>query len=100
MLRGGPVDPIVPNPPFVTTVLGDLKFARLKALNMSVWKRNLNRSLILNCLRREKSQVCRFGPFTLPTPEVPSRPSGAVANEAGLIQPSGPGLESSTGPPR
>src|SRR6266852_9398330 len=59
MLRGGPVDPIVPKPKlegfrvtlpsgFVVKTKapkarsGALKFARLKALNMSAWKRSLN----------------------------------------------------------
>src|SRR4029450_6513969 len=99
MFRAGPVVPIVPKPAVVTTVAGPLKFARLKALNMSAWKRRLKRSLNLNCLRNEKSQVIRFGPVTLPAPLLPRRVGGAAAKAAGLIQPSGPGTERRTGPP-
>src|SRR5438132_10365070 len=117
MLRAGPVLPIVPKPvfeggppgmhkPLVSfehepqLTSGFLKFARLKALNISAWNRNLTFSVIENCLRMEKSQSCKLGPVTIPTPLVPRRVSGAVANAAGLIQPSGPGLANSTGPPR
>src|SRR6478672_10458124 len=113
MLRAGPVVEILPKAPFegahavvaVTThepkaTSGLLKFARLKALNMSAWNRKLNRSVRRNCLRIEKSQVCRFGPVTIPTGALPRRPKGAGAKTAGLIQPSGPGLDRSTGPPR
>src|SRR5437763_4563275 len=100
MLRAGPVFEIVPKPLEVTTVAGALKFARLKALNISAWNRNLNLSVIENCLRIEKSQSCKLGPVTIPTPLFPRRVSGAAANAAGLIQPSGPGLQSSTAPPR
>src|SRR5262245_43007103 len=99
MLRAGPVEPIVPKPAVVTTVLGALKLARLKALNMSAWNRRLNRSLIENCLRNEKSNVSRFGPWTIPAPLLPRRVGGAAAKAAGLIQPLGPLSASSTGPP-
>src|SRR5438552_14421033 len=99
MLRAGPVFLIVPKPPVVTTVAGALKFARLKALNISAWNRNLTFSVIENCLRMEKSQSCKLGPVTIPTPLLPRLVSGAGANAAGLIQPLGPGLGNSTGPP-
>src|SRR5690242_5146235 len=108
MLRPGPAVEILPKaafegPPAVVSVpkltSGDLKFARLKALNMSAWNRNLNRSVIESCLRMEKSQVFRLGPWTIPTPALPRRPMGGGANAAGLIQPSGPGFGRSTGPP-
>src|SRR5215831_10405921 len=104
MLRAGPVCPILPNPAFGEARLpqprvGFLKLARLKALNMSAWNRNLNRSVSRNCLRIEKSQRYKLGPVTLPTPLLPRRPSGAAANAAGLIHPLGPGFASSTDPP-
>src|ERR671930_196134 len=73
MLRAGPVLEIVPKPPLVTTVDGALKFARLKALNISAWSRSLTFSVIENCLRMEKSQSCKFGPITFPTPLFPRR---------------------------
>src|SRR5262252_4893160 len=104
MLSAGPVFPIVPKPEFGAVRLpqataGFLKLARLKALNMSAWNRNLNRSVRWNCLRIEKSQRYKLGPSTLPTALVPRRPSGAAANAAGLIHPLGLGFASSTGPP-
>src|ERR1043166_6260004 len=113
MFRAGPAVEILPKAPFdgahavvaVTThdpklTSGLLKFDRLKALNMSAWNRKLNRSVSRNCLRIEKSQVCRFGPVRIPTGAFPRRARGAGAKAAGLIQPSGPGLAKSTGPPR
>src|SRR5437868_52874 len=112
MLRAGPAVPILPKAPFdgahwlvaVTVQVpnptsGALKFARLKALNMSAWNRKLNRSVRRNCLRIEKSQVCRLGPVTIPTGALPRRPRGAGAKTAGLTQPLGPGLDNSTEPP-
>src|SRR6266576_6444265 len=107
MLRPGPAVEILPKAPFEgppavvrvpKATSGDLKLARLKALNMSAWNRNLNFSDRLNCLRIEKSQVCKLGPWTIPTGALPRRPNGAGAKAAGLIQPSGPGFGSSTGP--
>src|SRR6516165_4002931 len=101
MFRAGPVFEILPKVVvFVTVVSGGLKLARLKALNISAWKRKRNRSVSRNCLRIEKSHRIKFGPTTFPTPLVPRRVSGAVANAAGLIQPSGPGFDNSIGPPR
>src|SRR5215510_16332459 len=100
MLRAGPVFEIVPKAEFDLLTCGFLKLARLKALNMSAWKRSLNRSVIRNCLRIEKSQSTKFGPRTFPTPLVPRRVSGADAKAAGLIQPLGPGFGNSTGPPK
>src|SRR5690242_2729772 len=100
MLRGGPAVVIVPKPAVVRTVLGPLKLARLKALNISAWNLILNLSEMANCLRSEKSQVCRFGPVTIPTPLLPLRVSGAAPKAAGFIQPFGLGSGRSTGPPR
>src|SRR6266542_7067751 len=99
MFRAGPVFVIVPNPLVVTTVAGALKFARLKALNISAWRRDLTFAVRENCFRMEKSQSCKLGPGTIPAPLFPRLVSGAAEKAAGLIQPSGPGLGSSTGPP-
>src|SRR5260370_23463366 len=88
---------------------GVLKFARFKALNISAWKRSLNRSVRRNCLRIEKSQVCKFGPRIMPTPSVPRRSGGAAINAAWLTQGlqlvvqelegGAPGSDTKTGPP-
>src|SRR6185503_19951305 len=109
MFRAGPAVVIPLKPPLVTTTAGALKFARLKMLKKSTWNRNLNRSLISNCLRAEISQVFKGGPWIIPTPAVPHRVCGAAANAVGLTQVKqgvveivaghGPGLDTNTGPP-
>src|SRR5467141_611175 len=109
MLRAGPAEVTAPKPPLVTTTAGDLKLARLKTLKKSAWKRNLNRSLIANCLRAEMSQVFKGGPCMIPTPALPRRVGGAAANAVVLTQgiqipvqvsAGAPESDTKTGPPR
>jgi hypothetical protein len=86
MLRAGPAAVRVPKDVFAKLTSISRKFVRLKALKMSAWNCNLNRSVIVNRRRSEKSQTCEPGPSIMPTPAVPRRVSAADANAALLTQ--------------
>src|SRR4026207_832537 len=90
MFLGGPEVEIVPNAPLLRLTSRSRKLARLKALKISAWNRSLNLSVNPKLRRNEKSHVCEPGPSIVPTPHVPLRVSGAMANASRLTQLFGP----------
>src|ERR1044072_9611724 len=95
MFRGGPDVEIVPNAALLRLLSRSRKLVRLNALKISAWNRNLNLSVNPKLRRSEKSHVCAPGPKSVPTPQVPRRVSGAIANASRLAQLFGPRSPSS-----
>src|SRR6185503_6792964 len=96
MFRGGPDVEIVPNAALLRLLSRSRKLVRLNALKISAWKRSLKRSVSPKLRRREKSHVCAPGPKSVPTPQVPRRVSGAIANASRVAQLFGPRSPSGT----